>query len=476
MLRKLAIGAASLASRLPSRPSRDPKRRVATNPTTLPANRRNHRAGHPARRRVPAVDFPRHAALAFLFIFALLGSARAHAASEQALTSFNEGRAAFETQDFSTALALYEQALAQGLEGPAVHFNIGVAAYRSGNLQRAERAFREVARTPAMAGLANYNLGLVLLKRGQQEPARRYFELASHDADERLAGLAARQLADLPEAAPPMSWSLYGRTGAGYDDNVALRSESIDSTGTGEDDVFAELLFAGSLTFNERWRVDTAAGWLKYADLDEFDQSAFSVGGARLFDLDGWHLELGAYGNYLTLGGDVYEQSAAAAARVSRNFSGGRRLQAQFRATAVDGEGDFSGLTGSRTELGLRYEWSWQAWNFSAYTRGEINHAEDEVFASRWAELGATADYALTTRWNLTGGAALRQTRHPAQPDADIEDSWKDERQTLRLGATAKYWKQAQLFIRYEHERNDSPIDFYEYDRNWIAASIEAWY
>jgi len=362
------------------------------------------------------------------------------------------------------------------MEGPAVHYNIGVAAYRSGQLDRAERAFHEVARTPAMAGLANYNLGLVLLKRGKPEHARRYFEYASHDTDERLAGLAARQLGDLPPPPPPVAWSLYARGGAGYDDNVALRSESIEGSGTGEDDVFAELLFAGSATFAEHWRVDAGAAWLNYSDLDEFDQSAFSLGGARIFEIADWYLEAGVYANYLTLGGDVYEQSAAAEARATRNFSGGRRLQARFRATAVDGEGDFSGLTGSRTELGLRYEWSWQAWNFSAYTRGEINHADDEVFASRWAELGGTADYALTTRWNLTGGAALRQTRHPAQPAADIEESWKDKRLTLRLGAIAKYWKQAQLFIRYEHERNDSPIDFYEYDRNWIAASIEAWY
>jgi hypothetical protein len=411
-----------------------------------------------------------------VFIFALLGGARAHAASEQALASFNAGRAAFERQDFPTALALYEQALAQGMEGPAVHFNIGVAAFRSGQLERAESAFREVARTPAMAGLANYNLGLVLLKRGEPEQARRHFELASQDSDERLAGLARRQLGELPAPEPPVTWSLYARTGAGYDDNVALRSESIDTAGTGEDDAFAELLFAGNARFAGRWRIDAAAGWLKYADLDEFDQGAFSVGGARIFEPGNWHVEVGAYGNYLTLGGDVYEQSAAASARATRNFSTGQRLQAQVRLTAVDGEGDFSGLTGSRTELGVRYEWSWQAWNFSAHTRGEINHADDEVFASRWAELGGSAEYALDTRWSLAGGATLRQTRHPAQPEADIEESWKDKRLTLRLGAIAKYWKQAQLFIRYEHERNDSPIDFYEYDRNWIAASVEAWY
>ena len=62
-------------------------------------------------------------------------------------------------EDFSRALDLFEQCVALGMQGPAIHYNIGVAAYRSGDLARAESAFREVARTPAMAALAHYNLG-----------------------------------------------------------------------------------------------------------------------------------------------------------------------------------------------------------------------------------------------------------------------------------------------------------------------------
>jgi len=30
--------------------------------------------------------------------------------------------------------------------------------------------------------------------------------------------------------------------------------------------------------------------------------------------------------------------------------------------------------------------------------------------------------------------------------------------------------------MRYEHERVSSPVETYEYDRNWVAASIEFWY
>ncbi len=396
------------------------------------------------------------------------------AATPEAEARFGEARVAFEAQDFSTALALYEQALALGMDGPAVHYNIGVAAYRSGALDRAERAFREVARTPAMAALAHYNLGLVSLQRGAQKEARRDFEIAARDAgDERLAALAARRLEELPPAPPPVSWSLYGRTGAGYDDNVALRSESIDSSGSGEDDAFAELLLSASSSFARDWRVDAAVALLNYGDLDEFDQGAFSLGAARGFEPGGWYIEPGIYANYLTLGGDVYEQSAMASVRASRKFSGGRRLQAWLGATAVDGEGDFSGLSGSRTDLGVRYEWSWQAWSFTAHARAENNDSDDEVFATSWAELGASAEWSLTTRWSFTAAAAQRRIRQPAQPDIE---AWEDRRGTYRLGAIAKYWKQGQLFIRYEHERNASPIETYEYDRNWVAASIEFWY
>jgi tetratricopeptide (TPR) repeat protein len=455
-----------LVSRLPSRPGNTPKT-LATTKTRNPileARRIHLRAIRPwVPRPDRAVEAPRYAAIAFFVGLALF--THTQAATPEAEARFGEARVAFEAQDFSTALALYEQALALGLDGPAVHYNIGVAAYRSGALDRAERAFREVARTPAMAALAHYNLGLVSLQRGDQKEARRDFELAARDAgDERLAALAAQRLEELPPAPPPVAWSLYARTGAGYDGNVALRSDSIDSSGSGEDDAFAELLLSASSSFASNWRADAAIALLNYGDLDEFDQGVFSLGAARGFAPGGWYVEPGIYANYLTLGGDVYEQSATASVRASRKFPGGRRLQAWLGATAVDGEGDFSGLSGSRTNLGVRYEWSWQAWSFTAHARAEDNDSDDEVFATSWAELGASAEWSLTTRWSFTAAAAQRRT--------DDED----RRGTYRLGAIGKYWKQGQIFIRYEHERNASPIDAYEYDRNWAGASIEFWY
>ncbi|HET9474134.1 MAG TPA: tetratricopeptide repeat protein [Steroidobacteraceae bacterium] len=437
---------------------------------------------HPARRALPRdnktrrraarAESPHPAAFALFVSLALLSGARAHAATADAQARFTEARTAFDAENYSQALALFEQALVLGMEGPAIHYNIGVAAYRSGDFARAERAFREVARTPAMAALAHYNLGLVALKRGDTRAARDEFARAASVDDERLAALATRRLEELPPEPPPADWSLYARAGAGYDDNVALRSESIEGSASGEDDAFGELLASASVAFGKDWHVDAAAALLDYMELDEFDQGVVSLGARRGFALDAWYLETGGYGTQMTLGHDVFERSAAVGLRASRTLGGGS-LQAQFRASAVDGEGDFSGLSGARAELGAHYDWRWQSWSFGAHTRAELNDSEDDAFASRWVELGGLAQWSMSPRWTFSASGTLRRTRHPAQEVSP--ESWEDRRTTIRLGAVWKPWQQAQVFVRYEHERNTSPVESYDYERNWVAASVEYW-
>jgi len=388
---------------------------------------------------------------------------------------FAEANAAFAAADFPRALQLYEQSLALGMGGPAVHFNIGVAAYRSGNYPRAEQAFHEAAGTPAMAALAHYNLGLVELKRGNERAARAWFARAANEGgDDRVRALASRRLDELPHEAATRSWSLYARAGGGYDGNVALRSDSIDSPGSGESDSFGELFVAGSYSFLPAWRIDGAAGRLKYASLDEFDQTALSLGLAHGLSLESWYLDLGAYGTQLTLGGDVYERSVAASAQLTKTFANQQSLRAQVRAATVDGEDAYSGLTGSRTGLALEYGRGWRSWNFAAHAGAEWNDSEDDSFASNWFELGADAKWAASPLWTYTAGATWRRTSHPAQMPTQ-QPGWEDRRAALRLEATRTLWKQSQLFVRYEHERNHSPVEENDYTRDWIAVSIEFW-
>ena len=474
-LRKLASRVANSVSRSPNRPDNAPKKRGAI--TVLPGEtqalpERRRLAHRPdVRRRHPAVEAPRLASLAILLAVALSPGARADTGEAQA--RFAEARAAFELGDFPRALLLYEQCLALGMQGPAIHYNIGVAAYRGGDLARAEQAFREVARTPAMAALADYNLGLVALRRDEPGAARAWFERAQREStDEKLSALAARRLGELPRAPTraPASW--YARAGAGYDGNVALRSASVEAPGSGEGDAFADLLVAGSYSFDPAWRVDAAAGLVRYETLDAFDQTALSLGAARGFAPDRWYLELGGYATQLSFGGDVYERAFAAAAHATRSFDGLGTLRAQVHLSTVDGERDFSGLSGTRSEFGVRYETTWRAVSLAADTRAEFNDSEDAAFASRWLEIGAETDWAASPLLSFGAGVRWRKTQHPAQPG---QQAWDDRRTTFRLEATRTLWQRTQLAVRYEHESNASPIDGYDYRRNWLSACLEFW-
>ena len=71
------------------------------------------------------------------------------------------GKSAFASGDIASALVFFESARDQGIEGPAVHYNIAVCQYELGDYAAARDTFRYIAlQFPAMLGLAEYNVGL----------------------------------------------------------------------------------------------------------------------------------------------------------------------------------------------------------------------------------------------------------------------------------------------------------------------------
>jgi hypothetical protein len=104
--------------------------------------------------------------------------------------------------------------------------------------------------------------------------------------------------------------------------------------------------------------------------------------------------------------------------------------------------------------------------------RAEDNDSDDAVFASRWVELGGEARWAASPLWSFAAETALRRTRHPT---SSVAESWTDRRVAFRLEAMRSLGKQAQVSVRYERERNRSPFDAYDYERNWLVAAIEVW-
>src|SRR3954471_11780994 len=87
----------------------------------------------------------RVAGISILLALGLLAGQQSWSAPEMALARFSEASAAFDAQDYSRAHALFEQALAEGMDGPAIHYNIGSAALRGGDLPRRTRIPRSCA-------------------------------------------------------------------------------------------------------------------------------------------------------------------------------------------------------------------------------------------------------------------------------------------------------------------------------------------
>ncbi|MBL8269507.1 tetratricopeptide repeat protein, partial [Steroidobacter sp.] len=210
----------------------------------------------------------RYAALLTLTLFAFLHSS-VQAQNADAAEQFRAGSTAFQAGDYSSALNDFEAALAGGMTGPAVHFNIGVSAYRLGRYDRAHQAFEIVARTPTMAGLAYYNLGLVELQRNDDTAATAWFaRVAPATEDEQLRQLASARLAELHPLAPPpeRKWIGYAALGIGHDDNVALVSNSEVLGISDAEDNFAEAQLAFSVPLASAWRIDAGLTAVNYQE------------------------------------------------------------------------------------------------------------------------------------------------------------------------------------------------------------------
>ena len=87
------------------------------------------------------------------------------------------------------------------------------------------------------------------------------FRWSSKQPRRRLRDLAAAQLGDLTPPPPDRNWLGYASVGAGYDDNVALVSNSEVLGISGTEDSFAEAQLAISAPLTQPWRFDAGLSY-----------------------------------------------------------------------------------------------------------------------------------------------------------------------------------------------------------------------
>jgi tetratricopeptide (TPR) repeat protein len=401
-------------------------------------------------------------------LFLFLVPAIAHSHSAAALQQFDSGKQAFAAQDYATALNAFEGAVAAGMSGPAVHFNIGVSAYKLGRWERAETAFRDVARTPEMAALAQYNLGLVALGAGKSDEAARWFaQVERETSDERLKSLATARLAQLPSP-PERNWLAFGSLAAGYDDNVALISGGDVLGVSGTDDTFAELQLAATAPLVGDWRFDGGLVLLDYTDLDSFDQLSINTGARYRMALREWAGEAGLQLTYATLDGNGFENKRMLLLQATRPLPDDWRVRVRYRFSDIDGLDGFDGLDGTRHELGVRGLWRRGSWDVTVDYRFDKSDYADEALSFDRHQLSVDTEYELDANWTLQASLAHDRSSY------DLTANGSEDRTEIALAVNRDFGSRWRAFVRYAYADNQADLPEFDYERNRISAGVEA--
>lgn len=389
----------------------------------------------------------------------------AFAASDEALRQFSIGKDAFERGDFALALSSFETASQQGMSGPALHFNIGVTAYRLQLCERARTAFLQVATTASMASLAHYNLGLTALK-CDARAARRWFETVATEAnDEKLVALAERQLAMLPTP-PPANWIAFASLEVGYDDNAALVANADLFGVSGVADNYLEGQLIASAPLTGPWQFDATFGWLKFQELEEFDQLS-TLGSAHYqFDTGRWANRATLQLAYSTLDSEGFESKQMLQIESGRSVFNDGNLRFQYRFSAIDGLHQYEGITGERHEASVRLDTLWNHWQLGIDYKFSRSEHDDESLSADRNQIALSAERQFFTRWTLDVAATYRDGVYVLADD-------REGRFELGVAIGYSLTDDCRLLGRYAYTNSDAEIEALSFERHRGSIALE---
>src|SRR3981081_472220 len=134
---------------------------------------------------------------------------------------------------FQQALDKFLDARGQGMDSPALRYDLGATYYKLGRNTEAATEFRSLLSDPKFGDFARYNLGLTARRAGHKSEAKEYFSQVAEQAhDAHLQALARAELRGHSRGGPH-GWQGFVEASGGYDDNVALASRNTLLTASG---------------------------------------------------------------------------------------------------------------------------------------------------------------------------------------------------------------------------------------------------
>ena len=380
------------------------------------------------------------------------------------------GQQSFQSGDYASALRHFQAARADGLDSPAVHYNIAVCQFKLTQWDSARDSFRQIGqRFPQMEGLAEYNLGLVARRVGDDEAARAHFLRAyqlSPD-DRTLRVLASNRLRKLaPSHRVGSRWTGALGMRAGYDDNVVLRDDTGLPQGTTTESPVVDVFLSaeGDLTPGGAG-IEASLYLIRNLDADEFDQTELLGGATYRWEYGPWRAKAGAHVSTATLGGDAFDRKAGISAYLRRAIGQNAHLNLSLRYDDVDDADPlFAGIAGTRQQLRALYRWSSGRHRVTLRYVHESNDRDDPGVSPVRNGIGGVYGYSAESGWRYEGGLRIRSSDYDDLPLSRTEDLLGVEFTLTRsLGAD---WL-ALLEVRFAD--NDSSDPAFSYRRTQVS-------
>lgn len=429
-----------------------------------------------------------------LFACSLMMLAPVAALAGTAEDSFSRGVKAANAGDYETALKKFLQAQEQGMDKPALDYNLAVAYYRLERYPEARKVFTRLAKEPAFTHIAYFNLGLIANKTGDERSAIDWFLRTYHNTgDAKLKALSARALKrlgiDAEKGSASKKWGGFAAANVGYDSNVRLANEDLVGV-TGESDNSLEIMGVANYWLRggreDGVRIAVSANVQKYQDLSDFDFGQFQLGLARFGYLGKWNMRFTGSWNESYLGGSSYQRTFGAEARGRYGMGRDKYLRLRYRLNYItSSDVSFEALDGWRQQLRAGMQVNKGVHRFRGYYQLDLNDRNDRTSGTQFTSfsptrhaLRAIANLRLGARWKARLDARYRYSAYNDPSDITGIGSITRVDNQVRLGARlgrnfARYWEVEGSYNYYD---NSSNIDADSYKRSVVYLGVNRFF
>jgi Tfp pilus assembly protein PilF len=409
------------------------------------------------------------------------------AASPEAAAAMQAGIRDFEAGAFQQALDKFLDARGQGMDSPALRYDLGATYYKLGRNTEAATEFRSLLSDPKFGDFARYNLGLTARRAGHKSEAKEYFSQVAEQAhDAHLQALARAELRGRKRG--PHGWQGFVETSAGYDDNVALASRDALLTASGSGSKVYSAMAGGSgwLTGgrNRGLRLTGNLYDVQYPDRSAFNLLIAQGGPEYLLPVHSWGLRAAAYATRINLGSNELETFGAFNLRGEHSIGSGR-LRLDYRLERITGGPRYAYLSGWQNQLGVRTSWHpgpvWMLFGYSL----TVNRRQDLASGTQFFSVSPIRNQVETElRWNAT----LRSTFYARgyywwsiyrnqnvflQGGALQERRRVDNGRGAEVGVLYRLTENVRVTAEYAFRNNDSNITRYTYTSNRYMLALQ---